>query len=337
MSSLIRATNVAGFAELVTELGGEPQEFLDWFGIPPGVEHVEDAFISYSALARMLDAAARRLRCPDFGLRLAAWQGLHILGPVAVIARNSETVLDAFLGVGRYLHIHSPALHMSVARPGDPGFADGATTLHFSIDEQALPYLPQSYELSLANGMRIARLLAGESLRPRLVAFRHSRLGDTASYRDAFGSTIAFDAQWCGISLPDPVARRPIDNADPVTYRIVARYLDAAHPADEDVAPRVAALIRRLLPTGTCSAPDVSRHLGLHPRTLQRHLAREGTTFGDLLDRERADQAARLLAKPGLQMRQIAGLLGYTEQSSFIRSFRRWYGTTPGEYRRLDR
>ena len=42
---------------------------------------------------RMLDASAAELDCPDFGLRLSRWQGLDILGPIAVIARNAATLL----------------------------------------------------------------------------------------------------------------------------------------------------------------------------------------------------------------------------------------------------
>jgi AraC-like DNA-binding protein len=53
----------------------------------------------------------------------------------------------------------------------------------------------------------------------------------------------------------------------------------------------------------------------------------------DLIDQERRDQAAKYLAEPGLQLSQIAGLLGYAEQSTLNRSVRRWFGQTPREYR----
>lgn len=333
MGSLIRATNAFGFGDLVRDLGGDPGPLLERYGIAPGIELVEDAFVPYAALARMLAAAADELDCPDFGLRLAAWQGLHILGPVAVIARNSASVLEAFLEIGRYLHVHSPALRLSVAGPDDPGFRAGATTFHFAIEEKGLPYIAQSYELSLANGVRIARLLAGEDLSPQTVAFRHRRLGPPEAYAAAFGSRVEFEADWCGISLSDAAATHPIDNADAETHRIVARYLETAFRPGEEVGPRVAALVRRLLPTGTCGADAVARQLALHPRTLQRRLADEGTTFAAIVDAERSEQAARLLGNPGLQLRQVAGLLGYTEQSTFNRSFRRWYGTTPRDFR----
>jgi AraC-like DNA-binding protein len=41
----------------------------------------------------------------------------------------------------------------------------------------------------------------------------------------------------------------------------------------------------------------------------------------------------RYLNLPALQLSQIAGLLGYTEQSALNRSCRRWFGKTPREYR----
>jgi hypothetical protein len=52
----------------------------------------EVTFISLDADVRMLEASADDLGCPDFGLRLSHWQGLHTLGPIAVIARNALTL-----------------------------------------------------------------------------------------------------------------------------------------------------------------------------------------------------------------------------------------------------
>src|SRR4029079_19166987 len=138
VGSLIRATNLLGFIERLRQLGGAPEQVRQQHGILPGIEYVEDAFVSYAALARMLTQATEELACPDFGLRLSAWQGIDILGPVAVIARNSDTVLDAFVAIGRYLHLHSPALHLTVAGPGDPGFHNGSITLPLSNQQSGL-------------------------------------------------------------------------------------------------------------------------------------------------------------------------------------------------------
>lgn len=115
LGSLIRATNLWGYTDLMRELGADPLPFLRRFDIPPGIEHQEDAFMSLAGFVRMLEASAAELDCPDFGLRLARWQGLGILGPVAVIARNAATLFGGLEAIGRYLYVHSPALTLTVS------------------------------------------------------------------------------------------------------------------------------------------------------------------------------------------------------------------------------
>ena len=114
MGSLLRATTLFGYGDLVRELGGDPELSV---ALPDsaGIEDQEDAFISFDAYARMLEASAEDLSCPDFGLRLSNWQGLHTLGPIAVIARNAQTLLGGVEAIARYLYVHSPALKLTLA------------------------------------------------------------------------------------------------------------------------------------------------------------------------------------------------------------------------------
>lgn len=329
MGNLLRATNLRGYDELVRSLGGEPEALLRRRGIVPGVDRQEDAFVPFASLANLLEDSARSLDCPDFALRLSAWQGLDILGPVAVIVRNSETVRDAFASIARFLFVHSPALHLREVDDGGP-----ALVYHFEVSEPRVPSLAQAYELSLANGIQILRLLTGADSHPDLVAFKHPRQGPLESYRAAFGAPVVFEHPWCGLEVDRALASQPLTGADATTREVATRYLEAQFGAQVDSFPeRVAALVRRLLPVGHATAATVAEQLQLHPRTLQRRLADEGTTFAELLDRERRRQAARLLAQPDLQLGQVAALLGYSEQSAFNRAFRRWYDATPRRYR----
>ncbi|MBU6351284.1 MAG: AraC family transcriptional regulator [Chloroflexi bacterium] len=63
--------------------------------------------------------------------------------------------------------------------------------------------------------------------------------------------------------------------------------------------------------------------------SLQRQLAAESTTFRDLLDIYRQEQALFLLQQGKRDLANVAYSLGYKEQSSFNRAFRRWTGTSP--------
>ncbi len=327
MGSLIRATAMWGYPELVVELGGDPAAFLARFHIPAGAEHQEDAFISFEPLARMLEATAEELRCPDFGLRLSRRQGLHILGPIAVIARNAETVLTGLQAIGQFLYIHSPALRLAASRRTETSFR-----FTYEMTEPG-PFI-QGYELSVGIGVRILELLVGPNAQFHAVAFTHPQQGSDDAYRDALGCPVRFDQTWCGFELPTHLADRRIDNADPETRRIATRYLESTYlPSTAPLSERVAELTRRLLPTGQCGAEAIADELAMHPRTLQRRLATEGVRCQDIIDRERRASAARYLAEPGLHLGQIAGLLGYTEQSALNRSCRRWFGKTPRQCR----
>ncbi len=330
MGSLIRATNLWGYTDLMRELGADPRPFLKRFEIRPGIEHQDEAFMSLEAFVRMLEASADELDCPDFGLRLSRWQGLAILGPIAVIARNAQTLLGGLEAIGRYLYVHSPALTLSVS----PTTTGSNIKFSYEVTDPALPYPLQGYELSMANAVRMIRFLGGPQARARVISFMHHQVGSDDAYNDALGCTVRFAQTWCGFEVPRRLADRPIDNADPETRRIATKYLESHYPPSSAVlSEKVSELARRLLPTGQCSAEAIADQLAVHPRTLQRRLAVEGVRCQDLIERERRDQAARYLAEPGLYLSQIAVLLGYSEQSALNRSCRRWFGKTPRQYR----
>ena len=328
MGSLIRASAMRGYPELVRELGGDPAVFLARFDVRAGAERQQDTFISFASLTRMLEAAAEELACPDFGLRLSDRQGLEILGPIAVIARNASTVLGGVEAIGRFLYVHSPALKLT-ARPR----AQGGLGFTYEMTEPGVPHI-QGYELSMGIAVRIIHLLGGPQAGYEAVSFPHAQQGSDAAYRDALGCPVHFEQPWCGFELSSEMAARRIENADPETQRIATKYLEATYlPVSAPLSDRVAELTRRLLPTGQCSAEAIAVELAMHPRTLQRRLATEGVRCQDVIDRERRAQAARYLAEPGLHLSQIAGLLGYSEQSALNRSCRRWFGKTPRQYR----
>lgn len=81
------------------------------------------------------------------------------------------------------------------------------------------------------------------------------------------------------------------------------------------------------------SLEDVAEHLALSPRSLRRKLEDEGTTFRGLVDHERKLLAAQLLETTQMKLDELGLQLGYADTASFTRAFRRWYGTSPGEFR----
>jgi AraC-like DNA-binding protein len=330
MGNLIRATALRGYRDVVRELGGDPDPFLARYGIPAGIGVEEDAFVPFNAYVHLLEASADELACPDFGLRMAQWQGLDIFGPIAVIARNARTVLDGVQAVARFIYVHSPALTLRLL----PQTEKGTVKFTFELTEPGLPEVIQAYEISMAVAARIVHLLGGPQARPRTVWFMHPQQGPDASYRQALSCRVRYQQSSCGFELSRRLADRRIESADPEASRLAAKYLERKYlPPSAPLSSRVAQLAQRLLPTGQCGVDAIANELAVHPRTLQRQLAAEGISCQDVIDRERRAAAAKYLMRPGLELSQIAGMLGYAEQSALNRSCRRWFGKTPREFR----
>jgi AraC-like DNA-binding protein len=111
----------------------------------------------------------------------------------------------------------------------------------------------------------------------------------------------------------------------------------AARPATERLAGSsqdVVDAASRILVRQPAGIGQVARALAVSPRTLQRRLESRGTTFGELRDATRLQQAMQHLRDPRIAIKEIAGLLGFSEPSTFYRAFRRWTGATPAHFRR---
>jgi AraC-like DNA-binding protein len=99
----------------------------------------------------------------------------------------------------------------------------------------------------------------------------------------------------------------------------------------------VRTIVRQLLPTGAATLEVVAEQFHLHPKTLQRRLSDEGTTFATLVDQVRKDAADRYLRTTGMSLSHLARELGYAEQSVLTRSCKRWFGSGPAAYRNQTR
>ncbi|MDO3720517.1 AraC family transcriptional regulator [Marinobacter sp. chi1] len=333
MTHLIRATNLRGFDQLVRLRGGDPLPLLGKYRIPPAEHRDDRSFIVYRHLSALLEDTALELNYPEFGLKLAEYQGMDILGPVSVIARSADTVGDAINSIARYLHLHSPALGLSKTVEGSGD--DQRVRFAFLIDDaDAGGYRPQAYELSLSNSMQAMKLLCGECFDPLSVHFKHPRAGAEAAYREVFHCTPHFNDSWCGFCLSPDVFDIPLASADHQTWQLAEQYLASQQaPNAMTLAEDVTRLVNTLLPTGKCSSETIASHLNMHKRTLQRRLGQEGVTYEQLLNEERQKLARHYLAEPNLKLSQIAGLLGYSEQSAFNRACKDWFGVTPRTFR----
>jgi AraC-like DNA-binding protein len=85
----------------------------------------------------------------------------------------------------------------------------------------------------------------------------------------------------------------------------------------------------------TYSLTAMARAFGIPPHALKYELARDGTTFSEVLDGYRRDLVLqRLLGVPGMTVEKMADALGFDAPRQFYRRFKAWTGATLSEYKR---
>lgn len=334
---MIRATSLRGFDTLVAELGGDPSDYLRRFGIDQAaLTDDSDRVVPITAHDLMLDTAARELRCPDLGLRLAQRQDLTILGPLALAIESSTTVGEAVECASRFLFVHSPALRISVE--ADPLDRRGVVALVYRKDLRESAYSPQGIELGLGLLHRVAVSLVGEARVFRSVLIPHAPLSPVQHYLDHFGTDVRFGGAVPALCGPRELLDERFADADEtIRAAAIAHLTQQFRDPHLTLSARVRLSIAESLQTSRPTIGDVARLFALHPRTLERRLRAEGTTFAALLDEVRREAAQRYLLTTDLPIGQIALLIGYREQSTFNHAMQRWHGVSPGEFRRATR
>jgi len=168
------------------------------------------------------------------------------------------------------------------------------------------------------------------------VAFAFEAPPSTAVHEASFGCAVGFGRGRNEFVLARETWDRPSQAPSSELLRTLEEHADrliAGLRRENVVSVQVSRLVTEELQGGEPSLAKIARRMAMSPRTLQRRLELEDTTFADVLDRTRRHFAQAYMKDRGLALTEIAYLLGFSEQSAFTRAFQRWYGTSPSQYR----
>lgn len=129
----------------------------------------------------------------------------------------------------------------------------------------------------------------------------------------------------------------PIPDVDPTLNNILGKQAESllAHvPENDDFLVRLRNHLIRCLHEGRSDANQLAKEMGLSERTLHRRLKHKNRVYRDILKEIRKSMAVNYLTDPKLTLPEIALMLGYSEQSTFSRAFKIWFGLSPLKYRK---
>lgn len=314
MTALMRSASLTHYADLARSVGLVPHEMLAAVGLPRSCLESTELRIPAASVMRLLELSGERSGEEAFGLRLSVTRRLSSFGVVGMLARDEPTLRQVLDTLTRYLYLHNESLTTQIHEAGG-----------VAVIEQHMPPSVgagrQSVELALGALYHTLCLALGPGWQPRSVSFMHPAPSNLAWHRSILGRNVLFSQDHNGIALSSAELDAPLQLADPAMRQQVHQLVRGDLPAQQfTFREEVEHIIMALLPTGRCGADQVALHLGVDRRTVHRRLsAAHGTTFSDVLDAIRLEQAQRLIGYGDRQLTEIAPLLGFSSLSAFSR------------------
>ncbi len=262
---------------------------------------------------------------------------------------GARTLEEALRLATRYDALLYPQTGYRISLSGTPDAAKARLDYVVDIREAGSVLIPEDWDRAAntptvlrASGLLVWHALCGwltgrplDSLELCLAAPSIGR-GYHDRLESVFQCPVRYDASDNSFSFPaEDLERRIVQTPGSLeeflhnsVYHLIAT--EAAHTT---TTAAIKSLVKIDLPRGMPSFSDIAGMLYMSESSLRRRLQREGTSYQAIKDEVRCEVAVDKLVNEEATVADLAELLGFTEPSSFVRSFKSWTGRTPRAYK----
>lgn len=189
----------------------------------------------------------------------------------------------------------------------------------------------------LMSWLTIARWLTGRDKLLQAVDIEFPPPAYAAEYARRFGCPVRFQQPRNALIFKPSALSHPVIYAQAATHQATLALCNDALQVAKTRLPIEELVKQRMLSQPRLTAirlEDLAEQMGMTPWTLKRQLAARGTSVSEIAEQSRKEMAVKYLTTTSLRPSEIAYELGYGSQPSFFRAFRRWFGTSPQNFRR---
>lgn len=326
VNTYIRAGSLENFQELIQRLGHDPALALSASELSVSDLSDPEHHISYERVLRAIEYPATELGILDFGLQLANEQTLNFLGPIFLAIQAAPNVHEALVMTADYIHFHTLGATIEV-EPDDSRTLERARLIIPIADRIKSK---QAIEHAVAHLSKVVTVVSQGTVKPKAICFRHSPISEPLRYRAFLGQVPQFEVGFDGIKLDVQASRQALPKRDPLLLRTIQRYLDGVVPPRHlSIDQQLKDVLLNLMPFRFVDMWGAAATLRINPRTMQRRLKSQGTSFEGVRDAARRELAREYLQETSVSISQIAHMLGYSDAAVLHRSCKRWFGRTP--------
>lgn len=275
---------------------------------------------------------AKLTKNPDLGLHVG--QNLrpgsfHTLFPVIM---NCNTISSAVKHTVKYQEL--------VSQGGLLKWKDSSKgmTIEYRPVAFPVPMTRHQIECIFSGVVNMSRLLMSIDLKPVEITFNYDINHSPNEYHRIFKCPVKFGKNANTISISKEDMMLKIPHADPELLKYYSKTADQLlknlkKGYQTSLKLKEWLYLQKNIRKITLS--NAAAFLKQGERTLQRQLHNEKTTFHEILNSVLMERAHRLLRYTDKSISEIAEELGYMNDSSFQRGFRKWFSIPPARYRKM--
>ena len=311
--------------EHLNHTGFDPKSILDRAGIDHSAFESARARFPKREFQVLWQVASEATGDPAIALRVSTMVGVDTLGIIGHLVLESKSRREAF-DLGTELSwLLWEGFESDFEIEGEVAFV----RCHIDRDPYAGRFVT---EFGVGFLVTIGRAYGGEPLEAR---FSYPAPPHADEYEQILGVPVRFDVGENGVLFRIPMPDTLNPAADSTLRLLLERYADeqiSQMPSGTSFSQRVRSCIRSMLPEGGLTADAVATQLQTSESTLRRRLRDEGTSYREIVKEVRMDLACHYLAAEERDIADVALILGFSDQSTFTRAFRKWTGQTPADF-----
>ena len=287
------------------------------------------ARIPTNAFCRLLDELGHRSENDRIALRIGEATQPRMLGSIGFLMTTAVDLRASYQVLIDYLPLLFEGIHLQMEQS-----AEGTElTLELEHSEER-----KTAEWFMACLLSWPRWISGKQIPALKIELIYPAPANAQAYERFFASEITYNADHNRLLIPSSYLKFPCLDANEEMHRLHLEFADnllSVSGREGALVAQIKSLIRHGLTDGQggIRREKIAADLNLSLRTLQRKLGKLNTSFQDLYDQTRKEQALQQIQKGNVSFGELSFLLGFSNQSAFQKAFKRWVGMPPSQYR----
>lgn len=325
---LIPVHYISQIADYLDGTGHDSGKWLGHYNLTLDDVISDQTLLDYERFQGLIVAAIKLANEADIGLKVGQQLSINSHGALGFALLNCASLRQAIELFQRYLPTRTPLLALTFNETSD--YFKITLVELFDITPIQQPFI-ETVVLTLKQTLGFVRHQKNVFARIELTSAKPDYWQLCESL---FGCEVVFSAEKNQLFIDLDIVDESAGGVDQHTLKQAEAFCQLELDRLKNTSQFVGQVRTLLMLSNTSSRnlQQIASKLHLTQRTLHRYLAREGSSFKQILNDVLHTLAKQCFAKK-LSVKQTAYELGYADVANFRRAFKRWQGQSPNDYR----